>query len=246
MSGTPDDPKQLTPPWGNTSPYPYGASTNYGAPPPYGPPQGYYPPSAPKPLSGLAVASVVCGIANPVLCVGAPLFAPLGLLLGGIALKQTDSSRSHRGRGLAIAGMVLNAFGLVIAGLVVFYWATQIYTANANESVRQAGKVDEDMYFIEERLRTYWRANGESFGPGGPVLAGEKSRFARPPANGPKVRATPTVSDLVVQDDLQHPLAEFSISPTGPKSAVIRHAPTGRELRISNIDTRTSSVFFGK
>ena len=104
---------------------------------------------------------------------------------------------------------------------------------SAAESVRQAGKVDEDMYFIEERLRTYWRANGESFGPGGPVLAGEKSRFARPPANGPKVRATPTVSDLVVQDDLQHPLAEFSISPTGPKSAVIRHAPSGRELRIT-------------
>lgn len=220
-------------------------------PPPYGPPPSYYPPGAnppalPRETSGVAIASLVCGIANPLLCVGAPVIAPLGLVLGGIALKQTDGAAARRGRGLAIAGMVLNAFGLVIAGLVVFYWATQIYTANANESVRQAGKVDEDMYFIEERLRTYWRANGESFGPGGPVLAGEKSRFARPPANGPKVRATPTVSDLVVQDDLQHPLAEFSISPTGPKSAVIRHAPSGRELRITNIDSRTSSIYFGK
>ncbi|CAG0988423.1 hypothetical protein PLCT2_02327 [Planctomycetaceae bacterium] len=218
----------------------------YYAPPPYGPPQGYYPPTAPKPLSGLAVASVVCGIANPVICVGAPFFAPLGLALGGIALKQTDGSRSHRGRGLAIAGVVLNAFGLVIAGLVLFYFSTQLYTAQANESVLQAGKIDEDMYFIQERLRTYWRANGDSFGSGGPRLAGEKSRFARPAANAPKVTGTLQVSDLVVQDDLMHPLNDFSISATGPKSAVIRHAPSGRELRISNIDTRTSSVYFGR
>lgn len=218
----------------------------YYAPPPYGPPQGYYPPTAPKPLSGLAVASVVCGIANPVICVGAPFFAPLGLALGGIALKQTDGSRSHRGRGLAIAGVVLNAFGLVIAGLVLFYFSTQLYTAQANESVRQAGKVDEDMYFIQERLRTYWRANNESFGPGGPVLAGEESRFARPPANGPKVIGALKVSDLVVQDDLRHAVGDFTIAATGPKSVVIRHAPSGRELRILNIETGTSSIYFGK
>lgn len=220
-------------------------------PPPFGPPQGYYPPGAypppaPRATSGLAIASIVCGIANYVLCVGAPLFAPLGLILGGIALKQSDGTVVRRGRSLAVAGVVLNAFGLVVAGLVLFYASTQLYTAQANESVRQAGKVDEDMYFIEERLRTYWRANGDSFGPGGPVLAGEKSRFARPPINGPKVSSALTVRHLVVQDDLRHPLGDFTISATGPKSAVILHAPSGRELRISNIESRTSSVYFGR
>lgn len=220
--------------------------------PPYGPPPGYYPhlpyptPPAPRATSGLAVASVVCGIASFVFCFGAPLFAPLGLILGGVALKQSDGTVVRRGRSFAVAGVVLNAFGLVVAGLVLFYASTQLYTAQANESVRQAGKVDEDMYFIEERLRTYWRANGDSFGSGGPRLAGEKSRFARPAANAPKVSGTLQVSDLVVQDDLMHPLNNFSISATGPKSAVIRHAPSGRELRISNIDTRTSSVYFGR
>lgn len=225
-----------------TPPYP---------PQPYGPPPGFYPPGAypppsPRAISGAAIASLVCGIANPLLCVGAPVIAPLGLILGGIALKQTDGAAARRGRGLAIAGMVLNAFGLVIAGLVVFYFSTQIYTAQANEDTRQAGKVDQDFYFIQERLRTYWRANGESFGPGGPVLAGEKSRFARAPVNGPKVSGTLKVSDLVIQDDLQHPISDFSISATGAKSATIRHGPSGRALRITNIEKGVAIVDFGQ
>lgn len=214
--------------------------------PPYGPPPSVFPPPAPRATSGLAIASIVCGIASYVVCVGAPLFAPLGLILGGIALKQSDGAVVRRGRGLAVAGVVLNAFGLVVAGLVLFYFTSQLYTARANESVRQAGKVDEDMYFIEERLRTYWRANGDSFGPGGPVLAGEKSRFARPPANGPKVSGVLKVSDLVAQDDLRHPLGEFSLTPTGKISAVIRHGPSGRELHIINIEARTSYINIGQ
>ena len=223
-------------------PYP---PSSYGPPPGYHPP-GAYPPPLPRATSGVAIASLVCGIANPLLCVGAPVIAPLGLVLGGVALKQTGTHGNRSGRGFAVAGVVLNALGLLIAAAVLFYGATLIYTANANEGVRQAGKIDEDFYFIEERLRAYWRANGDSFGPGGPKLAGEKSRFARPSANAPKVAGTLQVSDLVAQDDLLHPLNDFSLTATGPKSAVIRHAPSGRELRISNIDTRVSSVYFGK
>lgn len=218
------------------------------SPPPWGPggwPQGYGPVPQPRRSSGLALVSLICGIGNLVICVAAPLLAPLGLVLGVLALRERSGPGHAAGRGMAVAGVILNSVGLLVAGLVLFYFATQVYTAQANESVRQAAGVDADFYFIEERLRTYYRANGDSLGPGGPGVAGLGSRFAKPANSAPRVAGALRVADLVGAGEIQHPLGDFRLTVTGPRSAVVRHEPSGRELRILNLDKRVSSIHLG-
>ncbi|WP_175411888.1 DUF4190 domain-containing protein [Streptomyces sp. TRM64462] len=68
-------------------------------------PQGYPVPQPPARTSGLAVASLVTGI---VCCV-----PPLGLILGAVALGRIKRER-QRGKGLAVAGMVLSAVSTVL------------------------------------------------------------------------------------------------------------------------------------
>ncbi|MFJ8197550.1 DUF4190 domain-containing protein [Streptomyces sp. NPDC096152] len=79
--------------------------------PPYRPwGQGYSPQLRPWPVSGFAVASLVCGI----LC-----FVPgVGLVLGLVALRRIRRRR-ERGRGMAITGAVLSCVGLALWGLVI-------------------------------------------------------------------------------------------------------------------------------
>jgi len=79
------------------------------APPPpaqaYVPP-GMYAPPAPRPTSGLAIASLVLSL----LCVT----SPLGLILGIAALVRINRSRGQmNGQGLAIAGIVLSCVTLL-------------------------------------------------------------------------------------------------------------------------------------
>ena len=63
-------------------------------------PQGI--PAQPK-TSGLAIASLVCGILG--ICLALP--APVGLILGIMAIRQINSSAGTiGGKGLAIGGLV--------------------------------------------------------------------------------------------------------------------------------------------
>ena len=85
------------PPYRASSPYPYEGPFVANAPPPVV--------SMPATMSGLAIAGLVCAF----------LCAPLGFILSLIALSQISRSLGGlRGRGLAIAGIVislLNFFG---------------------------------------------------------------------------------------------------------------------------------------
>lgn len=95
-------------------PSPYGQSPYGGAspPPPYGQPYG-----APGPVpgpqnrktNGFAIASLVFGIIGGVI---------LSVIFGIIALVQINK-RGQRGKGLAIAGLVLSAVWLLIIILIV-------------------------------------------------------------------------------------------------------------------------------
>lgn len=80
---------------------PYGGGSPYGAGGPYGPPPG---------ISAWAVASLVLGLIGGVV---------LGAVFGFIALSRIKQF-GHKGRGLAIAGIVLSACwtGLLIIGIV--------------------------------------------------------------------------------------------------------------------------------
>jgi len=79
-------------------------------------------PSAPAQTSGLAVASLLLGIAGFLCCFfGAP--AIVGLILGVLALNEINMSGGRlEGRGLAIAGIAVS--GAVLASYFLFgLWA---------------------------------------------------------------------------------------------------------------------------
>ncbi|GAA2649881.1 DUF4190 domain-containing protein [Streptomyces vastus] len=118
----PPPPGPQQPPGGQyPPPGPYGAQPGYGqAPGPYGyqpwgqghPP--YTPPLPPPapPVNGFAIAALVLGI----LC-----FLPLiGLILGFIALAQIRK-KGERGKGMAIAGVILSGLG---TAFLVFAFAS--------------------------------------------------------------------------------------------------------------------------
>ncbi|MFB7247076.1 hypothetical protein CW362_04090 [Streptomyces populi] len=87
-------------------PYQHGPYT--GPYQPWG--QGYSPYNRPAPFNGLAIAALVLGV----LC-----FLPaVGLVLGTVALVQIKK-RGERGKGMAVAGMVLSSIGVVLLALVV-------------------------------------------------------------------------------------------------------------------------------
>src|SRR5262245_48025814 len=94
--------------------YPPPPPGGYGYPPPQAggyryPPQYGYPPPAPG-TNAMAVASLVCSLFGWV-CLFIGAF--LGVIFGFIALSQIKRS-GQRGRGLAIAGIVIGSVLLVL------------------------------------------------------------------------------------------------------------------------------------
>jgi Domain of unknown function (DUF4190) len=99
--------------------YPPPPPGGYGYPPPppggYGYPPtppggyGYPPPSQGVGTNGMAVASLVCSLFGW-LCLIGPI---LGLIFGILALNQIRQT-GQRGRGMAIAGIVIGALAIAI------------------------------------------------------------------------------------------------------------------------------------
>jgi len=97
---------------------PYAAQQPHPYAQPYAPAQPY---AAPLPTSGLAVASLITGIAGILLSFAVfPLLASLAAIFTGhMALKQTRPGSALGGRGMAIAGLILGYVGVAILALVV-------------------------------------------------------------------------------------------------------------------------------
>lgn len=95
----------------------------YAPPPanPYGqvPTNPYYapPPIVQPPYNGMAIGGFVLACVSLVLCC-LPITAIVGLVLSIISMPQIDQ-RGERGKGLAIAGIVLNA--LVVLGWLLMF-----------------------------------------------------------------------------------------------------------------------------
>jgi hypothetical protein len=99
------------------------------APPGWGgpPPGSIYPGSAGAATrtSGLAVAALVTGLFFG--CCAVP--GIVSIVLGHLALEQIDDSGGNmRGRGMAIAGIVLGWVGIGIVGLLVVIWFVTVLT----------------------------------------------------------------------------------------------------------------------
>lgn len=79
--------------------------------------QGGYPGYQPKPGSGLAIASLVCGILG--VLTGIFIFSGLslglaGIVLGIVALVKVKNGTAS-GKGMAIGGIVTGALGMIVA-----------------------------------------------------------------------------------------------------------------------------------
>ena len=94
--------------------------TSPPAPPPV-PPAGWAPyQPARRATNGFAVASLVLGIA--VLCTGS-FGAILAVIFGNVALGRIDAAQgAEKGRGLAIAGIVLGWIGIALTALAAAAW----------------------------------------------------------------------------------------------------------------------------
>ena len=91
-------------------------------PPSPPPPMSGYAPQVPRGTSGMAIASLVCGIVSLLLFCFWPLSVPLGivaLILGLIARSKIKRGEATGG-GLALTGIVTGAIGMLISiGVVV-------------------------------------------------------------------------------------------------------------------------------
>lgn len=88
----------------------------------YAPVPGYYaPPVAPS--SGLAIASMVCGIVGYLTCYFVAILGIPAVICGHMALSQIKNSPVPMGgRGMAITGLVLGYLGIAITlGFITFF-----------------------------------------------------------------------------------------------------------------------------
>ncbi|MFH8347768.1 DUF4190 domain-containing protein [Streptomyces sp. NPDC018045] len=115
------------------------------APAPWGPPLTE-PPFAPQPGNAMAVAALVLGVLGVVLGLVILLFwmswlpALLAVIFGSVGLSQARKGRA-RGRGMALAGVILGGFGLLIAtcaGLFFFLAAQKAADDNRARAERAA------------------------------------------------------------------------------------------------------------
>jgi hypothetical protein len=79
--------------------------------------------------SGLALSALIAGVLSVVLCVlpyvSLPL-ATLGLVLSIAATRRSTSGRS-RGAGIAIAAIVVSAYGILNTGVILVYYTYVIF-----------------------------------------------------------------------------------------------------------------------
>lgn len=128
-------------PYGGPAPQPYGGPQQqpYGSAPqqPYASspqqpypvvgqsPAGYpaYAAPAPRPTSGLATTSLICGIAGVVLFWAVvPLLASIvAVITGHMALRQTKADPAIGGRGMAFAGLIMGyiMIGFLVIGIIM-------------------------------------------------------------------------------------------------------------------------------
>lgn len=92
---------------------------NQPMPPPVATPT--VPAAASTPVSGLAIASLVCGIASLVMCLG--IFTALpGVICGHLALQKIkQAGTALRGAGLALAGLITGylGIGMTVVGVIM-------------------------------------------------------------------------------------------------------------------------------
>jgi Domain of unknown function (DUF4190) len=115
----------MPPPPGNNPP-PYQPYQPPGQQPPVGYQQyGGTQPVAPQGTNGLSIASLVLSLVNIIPCFWIfPLPALLGLIFGIVGRGQISHNPGAKGKGMAIAGIVLGIVFLIVGAIFWVYVAT--------------------------------------------------------------------------------------------------------------------------
>lgn len=138
----PYDPPPAELPYGYPAPYP-GQPYGYPAGPP-----GY---GAPRPRNGLAIASLVLGIAGVVTCwltFPGIILGILAVIFGGVGLARARNDRVSN-KGMAIAGLTTGVIAIIV-GAVLLVYAIQVasdcldqYGPNATDQELEQCVVDQ-------------------------------------------------------------------------------------------------------
>lgn len=180
---------------------------------PYGQQAAYYPQA--KPTSVMAIISLVCA--------GLGLFTGFSVLPGAIfgvlALRETGPTGSKSGRGLAIAGTVVNsvflALGLLLVA-IIFAGA-----ASMSSQMEDMANVATDGSIITQRAQMYYIDKGD--------LAGGGHRFIGGYKNADKTKGPLMVTDLVMQSELKMPIERYFLEVKGDAATVWYTGPDGQK-----------------
>lgn len=227
------------------------------APPPPPPPfYGGGEGMGPKPTSGKAIASLVCGLVGFLVFCYLPVIASvIGIVLGILGIIETGREGRRAGRGLAIAGTIVStlAVGVAIAFFAVIFFLSR--HAQEESRAELVPMIATDQALIIERLKKYYTANGDSLGPGGPrLVSGDATTNGNAPAApaGSKVTGKVALEHLVEADELKFGggrkrrrgggnWGRWELTITGRTSATLVATDWGgnvlREVQINNIGT---------
>ncbi len=206
----PQHPPAYPPPGGAPQPYPQQqypppppGAPQYGAPGPYGYDMAAY---AHRPQNSVMaiISMVVMGVGILVGLVtvgigGAPFFLA-GVILGALALRETGAGKKS-GRGLAMAGTIVNSLGLL--GSVALFAAFMWLFSYSTQKVEEATGLQADTQLIIQRVGQYESLKGDLH-PGGPkVIRGIRSQEA--------VVGSLKVSDLVSPTELKFDMSRYTL-----------------------------------
>ncbi|MDB4816971.1 GYF domain-containing protein [bacterium] len=101
--------------------------------------QQYYAPAAPT--SGLAIASMVCGILSIILCYVNAIVGIPAVICGHMAMKRIKASQGQiAGKGMAIAGLICGYLGSVISLCMIGFVAFAMNSTDGfmHEAIKEA------------------------------------------------------------------------------------------------------------
>jgi hypothetical protein len=220
----------------NTPPYPAAPGYPQAAPQPYG--QQQLPPqyAQMKPFSTKAIIAMVLGGVS-VFCLVAPLTGVAGGILGYLGMRESkEPGGTHRGWGLALAGLILSGVmflaGVAYYGMVVFAFVTLEEQQQRHMTYVDESEARTDLTLIAERLQLYAIENGNSIQAGGPVVRdGWSSSYGN---DASRVKDRLQLTDLVREMELERPLSEYSLEVTSRSTATVRNDTTGTTLIVTN------------
>ncbi|MEN8693626.1 MAG: DUF4190 domain-containing protein [Akkermansiaceae bacterium] len=101
-------------------------------------------PAAP-PTSGLAIASLVCGILSLIFCYINALLGIPAVICGHMALKRTrpDVQPAQGGRGMAIAGLICGYIGIVIQIFIIAAIGFALSSGDFQKAMEEAERAQE-------------------------------------------------------------------------------------------------------